>query len=174
MIEVISGPMFAGKTEELIRRLRRVTLAGVKMQAFKPRLDTRYTVEEIVSHDARRLPVESVEHSAEIGAALRPHTKVVGIDEAQFFDHDLVHLVENLARDGRRIIIAGLDLTSDGRPFGPMPALLAVADQVTKLSAICALCGAEASRSARVVPDEAEVLVGGSEAYQARCRRCWR
>jgi len=166
--------MFAGKTEELIRRLRRAEIAKVKVQAFKPRIDARYSAGELVSHDARRLPVEPVHHSVEIGRALRPSTKVVGIDEAQFFDDGIVELVENLAGDSRRVVIAGLDLDSDGRPFGPMPALLAIADAVLKLSAVCALCGAEASRSARVVQADEQVLVGGSEAYQARCRRCWR
>ena len=172
MIEVITGPMFAGKTEELIRRLRRVELAKVSFQAFKPAMDVRYATDAIVSHDARRIPVHSVLDVVEVAQTVGPETQVIGIDEAQFFDAGLATLAENLANEGRRVIIAGLDLHASGRPFGHMPELLAVADHVTKLTAICARCGAEASRSKRIV-EGTDLLVGGREAYEARCRRCW-
>ncbi len=175
-IEVIAGSMFSGKTEELIRRLRRARFARQRVQTFKPALDTRYAdrhgADAVVSHDATALPSEVVHHPEQI-ARRAADADVVGIDEAQFFGAGLVAVVERLARDGKRVIVAGLDQDYRGQPFEPIPQLMAVAEHVTKLHAICVRCGAPANHSQRIVPGECRVLVGDGEAYEPRCRRCF-
>ncbi|MEA3377335.1 MAG: thymidine kinase [Chloroflexota bacterium] len=177
-IEVICGSMFSGKTEELIRRLRRAKIARQEIQVFKPAIDTRYADREVKSHNGMQieaLPVESTTHLREM---IAPRTTVVAIDEAQFFDHDVVPLCEQLADRGLRVIVAGLDMDFRGEPFGPMPALMARAEQVTKLQAICVKCGGPASRTQRLIEgqpagyDDPVILVGASEVYEARCRGC--
>lgn len=171
-LELICGPMFSGKSEELIRRLRRVRIAGHRLQVFKPLLDARYDASAIASHAAGRFEAEAVADSAALQSRLDPEAEVIAVDEVQFFDEGLIPLVESLANDGRRVILAGLDLDSAGRPFGIMPLLLARAEFVTKLQAICTICGAAASRSQRTVKTGGQVLVGAAEAYEARCRHC--
>ncbi|MFW6136025.1 MAG: thymidine kinase [Chloroflexota bacterium] len=177
-IEVICGSMFSGKTEELIRRLRRAKIARQDIQVFKPAIDTRYADREVTSHNGMQieaLPVESTTHLREM---IGPRTTVVAIDEAQFFDHDVVPLCEDLADRGLRVIVAGLDMDFRGEPFGPMPALMARAEQVTKLQAICVKCGGPASRTQRLIEgepaacDDPVILVGANEVYEARCRGC--
>jgi thymidine kinase len=172
-IEVIAGSMFSGKSEELIRRLRRARIARQRVQVFKPRIDTRYSHDHIVSHSEMRHESGVVESAAEILAEVRPETEVVGIDEGQFFDGDLVAVANELARRGVRVIIAGLDQDYTGRPFEPMPQLLAVAEYITKTHAICVRCGQPANYSQRTVQVEGQVVVGAGEAYEARCRRCF-
>jgi thymidine kinase len=169
-VEVICGCMFSGKTEELIRRMTRAQIARQKLQVFKPALDDRYGREFVASHDANRIESIPVENSNEILAQLEDSTRVVGIDEAQFFDNGLVEVVERLALRGIRVVVAGLDMDFKGRPFGPIPALLATAESVTKLSAICMVCGAPATRSQRITSSEETVQLGAQEAYEARCR----
>lgn len=172
-IEVIAGGMFSGKSEELIRRLRRARIARQRVQVFKPSLDTRYAKAEIVSHDSNRfesIPVKGVD---ELRAALKDDTQVVGIDEAQFLGAAIVPLCVELARAGKRVIAAGLDMDYRGRPFEPVPQLMAVAEEVTKAHAVCLVCGAPASHSQRIVASEDRVLVGASEAYEPRCRDCF-
>lgn len=181
LIEVICGPMFSGKTEELIRRLRRAKIAKQRVVVFKPRIDNRYDEIQIVSHSSQKIssiPVEdpsAMEHCLE---HLDSPVDVVGVDEAQFFDESLIPFVEGLANSGTRVVIAGLDQDYLGRPFGAMPNLLAIADVVTKQYAVCVVCGAPASKSQRIadervggVSDE-QVLVGAEQLYEARCRRC--
>jgi len=177
-IEVVCGGMFSGKTEELIRRVRRAQIARQRVQVFKPSLDDRYTIEYIASHNGMRVvaePVDSVQHISE---RLDADVDVVAVDEAQFFDDSLVLLCEELADRGLRVIVAGLDMDFRGEPFGPMPALLARAEEVTKLQAICVRCGAMASRTQRLINgqpasyDDPIILVGAAEAYEARCRHC--
>jgi len=172
-IEVIAGSMFSGKSEELIRRLRRAKIARLKVQVFKPRLDTRYSHDHIVSHSEMRHESGVVSSAAEIVAEVRPETEVVGIDEGQFFDAELVAVANELARRGVRVIVAGLDQDYTGKPFGPMPELLAVAEYITKTHAICVRCGQPANYSQRIVQVEGQVVVGASDAYEARCRRCF-
>jgi thymidine kinase len=175
-IEVIAGCMFSGKSEELIRRLRRAQIAKLKVQAFKPAIDTRWQGNasgEIVSHDARRIRSVTVASADEIEKKIEADTEVVGIDEGQFFDASLVHLAQALAAGGKRVIVAGLDLDYQGRPFEPMPHLMAVADFVTKVYAICTVCGAPATRSQRLVRSEERVLIGDEKVYEARCRHCF-
>jgi thymidine kinase len=171
-IEVITGCMFSGKTEELIRRLRRAQYARQAVIVFKPGVDNRYADDAIGSHVGRQLRSINVAGSSEIlrrtGGA-----RVVGIDEAQFFDDGLVDVTEHLAGEGRRVIVAGLDTDYLGRPFGPMPELLCKAEYISKYLAICVVCGAPADRSQRVVNREKLVLVGATDAYEARCRRHW-
>jgi len=171
-IEVICGSMFSGKTEELIRRLTRAAIARQGVQAFKPAVDVRYG-RDVVSHSGQRIPSIEVESAAEILSRLDPETKVVGIDEAQFLGADLVDVVEEIAKSGRRVIVAGLDQDYRGRPFEPVPQLLAVAESVTKTMAVCVVCGHPANRTQRLVAATDRVLVGAGEAYEARCRRCW-
>jgi thymidine kinase len=171
-IEVICGPMFSGKSEELIRRLRRAQIARQPLQAFKPRIDDRYHAEQIVSHSAVTIDAIPVADCQELARLIRADTQVVGIDEAQFFDASLVPLVERLALKGMRVILAGLDQDYTGAPFEPMPALLSVAEQVTKSLAICTRCGAPAGRSQRLSSSAEKVVVGATDAYEARCRRC--
>lgn len=171
-IEVIAGPMFSGKSEELIRLLRRSLIARQRVQVFKPRLDNRYSEGDVVSHTQMRIPCELVERSDEILPRLDPRTEVVGIDEAQFFDEGLPALCGHLANLGKRVIVAGLDMDYRGVPFGPMPVLLAVAERVQKISAICSRCGAPAAYTQRLVASDELVVVGAAGAYEARCRRC--
>jgi len=177
-IEVICGSMFSGKTEELIRRVRRAQIARQKVQVFKPALDTRYHQTAIASHSGVREEAMAVRDSAELRARLDPEATVIAIDEVQFFDEGIVPLCSELADAGKRVICAGLDMDFRGEPFGPVPALLAIAEQVDKLQAICAVCGGPASRSQRLIngepayEDDPVVLVGADEVYQARCRGC--
>ena len=172
-IEVIAGSMFSGKSEELIRRLRRARIARLKVQVFKPKLDSRYSHDHIVSHSEMRHESTTVDTAAEILARIEPLTDVVGIDEGQFFDNELVGVANELASRGLRVIIAGLDQDYTGRPFEPMPQLLAVAEYITKTHAICVRCGQPANYSQRIVNVEGRVVVGASESYEARCRRCF-
>ncbi|NOZ78255.1 MAG: thymidine kinase [Acidobacteria bacterium] len=171
-IEVITGPMFSGKSEELIRRLRRAAIARLRLQVFKPVVDDRFSVDEVVSHSHWRVPSEPVKTSEEILERIDPRTEVVGIDEAQFFDGELPRVCSHLADLGKRVIVAGLDTDYRGVPFGPMPELLAVAEQVQKVTAICARCGAPASFTQRLFPSDERVVVGAGDLYEARCRRC--
>jgi thymidine kinase len=172
-VEVITGSMFSGKSEELIRRMRRAQIARQRVQIFKPRIDSRYSADEIVSHSEMKLPSEVVDKAAEILERTAPDTEVVGIDEGQFFDPSLVEVVDRLADRGVRVIVAGLDQDYRGRPFEPMPQLLAVAEYVTKTLAICMRCGAPANRTQRLVAATDRVVVGGSHEYEARCRHCF-
>jgi len=171
-IEVVCGSMFSGKTEELIRRLNRAKIAKQKVEIFKPAIDVRYHEVDIVSHNQtviRSTPV----HSSEEILLLTSDCEVVGIDEAQFFDAGIVEVVNKLAENGKRIIIAGLDMDSRGIPFGPMPALMSIAEYVTKVHAICVVCGDIANYSYRKVPIEQQVMLGESDSYEARCRKCF-
>jgi len=172
-IEVICGSMFSGKTEELIRRLRRARIAQQHIAAFKPALDQRYSDGETVSHDENALPTTTVHTAAQI-VLLADQADVVGIDEAQFFDASLVDVCRELAQAGTRVIVAGLDQDYRGEPFEPLPQLMAVAEYVSKLHAICMVCGAPANHSQRLVADGERVLVGAQEAYEPRCRRCFK
>ena len=165
--------MFSGKSEELIRRLTRARIARQRVQVFKPKIDARYSEVEVVSHGGLRLTALSVTGSKEILEFVDARTEVVGIDEAQFFDSGLVDVANRLADLGKRVIVAGLDQDYLGRPFDPMPALMAIADEVTKTRAICVRCGAPASRSQRVVDSDERVVVGAAGLYEARCRRCF-
>jgi thymidine kinase len=173
-IEVITGSMFSGKSEELIRRVRRAQIARQQVQLFKPRVDSRYSAEEIVSHSDMKMPSQVVGSAAEILDAVAPGTEVVGIDEGQFFDASLVEVANALADRGLRVIVAGLDQDYLGRPFEPMPQLLAIAEYVDKTLAICMRCGAPANRSQRLVARTDRVVVGGADQYEARCRLCFR
>jgi thymidine kinase len=172
-IEVICGPMFSGKTEELIRRLKRAVIAKRKVQIFKPRIDARYDAEAVVSHSAQKLRSVIIDRAAEIPQRLLPDTEVVGIDEVQFLGAEVVAVCERLAQAGKRVIAAGLDLDYRGAPFDPMPALLAVAESITKEAAICVVCGEPATRSQRTIAAEDRVLVGAAGQYEPRCRRCF-
>jgi thymidine kinase len=171
-IEVIAGPMFSGKSEELIRLLKRAMIARQRVQVFKPRLDNRYSEGDVVSHSQMRVPCELVERADEIRPRLDPRTEVVGIDEAQFFDDALPGVCGHLANLGKRVIVAGLDMDYRGVPFGPMPVLLAVAEQVHKIHAICTSCGSPAAYTQRLIESDELVVVGATGAYEARCRRC--
>ncbi len=171
-IEVICGSMFSGKTEELIRRLKRAQYANQTVEIFKPLLDTRYHDTQIVSHDANAIHSTPVEHARNI-LLLASEVEVVGIDEAQFFDSSLLEVCEQLAAKGVRVIVAGLDMDYLGKPFGPMPQLLAVAEYVTKVHAICMVCGNLASHSYRKVQDQQLLLLGEKDSYEPRCRRCF-
>ena len=178
-IEVIAGVMFSGKSEELIRRVRRAIIARKRVQVFKSHLDGRYAgIYAISSHDGRSVDAVPVDSSAQIAQCLDPMAQVVAIDEAQFLDDSIVDLTTSLAARGRRVIIAGTDTDFRGEPFGPMPQLMAVAEVVDKLHAICVLCGSPASRNQRLVEgrparyDSPVIQVGGTESYEARCRAC--
>jgi len=173
-IEVICGSMFSGKTEELIRRLRRAEIAKQRVVIFKPAIDNRYAEDHIVSHNAQRMRSVAVHSAAEIIERVGDDGDVVGIDEAQFFDHRLVEVCETLANRGKRVIVAGLDQDYQGKPFPPIPALLAVAEFITKNLAICVQCGNPANRSQRLSSSTEQLLLGATEAYEARCRRCFR
>ena len=172
-IEVICGPMFSGKSEELIRRLRRAEIARQRVQIFKPIIDERYSGSHIVSHNDMRIRSEAVSSAAEVQAKLDLRTEVIGIDEAQFLGAAIVELVVRLADMGKRIIIAGLDTDYLGRPFHPMPELLAVADEITKTLAICMQCGNPAKHTQRLIASEDLIVVGAAGMYEARCRRCF-
>lgn len=172
-IEVICGSMFSGKTEELIRRLRRAEIAQQKVQIFKPVIDSRYSVDHITSHDQSKLVAGTVRKAIDILELLKDETEVVGIDEAQFFNLDLVEVCQTLADRGLRVIVAGLDQDYKGVPFEPIPQLLAVAEYITKNNAICVVCGNPASRSQRIIAEGDRVVVGADEAYEARCRKCF-
>lgn len=177
-IEVICGSMFSGKTEELIRRVRRAQIARQKVQVFKPRLDDRYLVEKVASHNGMHLDAVVVGEAKEITQLVDPDTDVVAIDEGQFFDWTIADVCNFLADNGRRVIIAGLDLDFRGEPFGPMPLLMAQAERADKLQAICVVCGAPASRTQRLINgqpasyDDPVIMVGADEVYEARCRHC--
>ena len=171
-IEVICGPMFSGKSEELIRRLKRAAIARQPLQIFKPKIDDRYHETKIVSHSEHSIEAIAVAGSADVARLVEPATRVVGIDEVQFFDAEIDSVMERLADRGVRVVVAGLDQDYAGRPFDPMPQLLALAEYVTKTLAICSRCGAPAGRSQRMVQAEGRVLVGAADAYEPRCRRC--
>lgn len=169
-IEVICGPMFSGKTEELIRRVKRAQIAKQRLQIFKPAIDVRYDETKVVSHSSQSLSSEPVEKAVDILLNLKDTTRIVAIDEVQFFDQEIVKVVSKLADRGYRVICAGLDLDFKGVPFGPMPMLLALADNVQKIQAICTVCGAPATRSQRLSDSTDRVLLGETDAYEARCR----
>ena len=172
-IEVIAGSMFSGKSEELIRRLTRARIARQKVQVFKPGIDARYSDEEIASHSGQKHLSIPVTTTAEMMSQIREDTEVVGIDEGQFFDMEIVDAVNQLAEQGRRVIVAGLDQDFMGKPFEPMPQLLCIAEFITKTHAICVKCGSTANYSQRTVESEARVEVGASDKYEARCRQCF-
>jgi thymidine kinase len=172
-IEVIAGSMFSGKSEELIRRLNRARIARQRVQVFKPAIDARYSVEEIASHSGQKHLSVPVSTTAEMMSQVHEDTQVVGIDEGQFFDPPIVDAVNELARSGKRVIVAGLDQDFMGKPFDPMPQLLSIAEFITKTHAICVRCGATANYSQRTVESEARVEVGAADKYEARCRRCF-
>lgn len=171
-IEVICGSMFSGKTEELLRRLNRVMIARQKVEIFKPAIDTRYHEQNVVSHNANSIRSTPVQFSEDI-LLLAGNCDVVGIDEAQFFDDALVEVCTKLASSGKRVIVAGLDMDFSGKPFGPMPQLLAIAEYVTKVHAICIKCGDIAHYSYRLTPNQKTVMLGEKDTYEARCRRCF-
>ena len=171
-IEVICGSMFSGKTEELIRRLKRAKIASQKVEIFKPTTDTRYDIQNVVSHDANSILATPVEHSSKI-LTLAEGVSVVGVDEAQFFDLDLPEVCQQLALRGTRVIVAGLDMDYKGKPFGPMANLLAVAEYITKVHAICQHCGNLATHSFRLSDEDGTVVLGEKERYEARCRTCY-
>jgi thymidine kinase len=172
-IEVICGSMFSGKTEELIRRMKRARIARQRVEIFKPALDTRFDPEAVVSHDESVIPSTPVSSATQI-LLLTSDADVVGIDEGQFFDDSLIEVCSRLAGDGRRVIVAGLDQDYLGQPFEPMPRLMAVAEYVTKLHAICMVCGAPANHSQRLTAGDSRLLLGATESYEPRCRRCFR
>ena len=172
-IEVICGSMFSGKTEELIRRMKRAKFAKQKIEIFKPAIDTRYSEEDVVSHDSNTITSTPLDSSASI-LLLSSDIDVVGIDEAQFFDMGLIDVCNQLANNGVRVIIAGLDMDFRGEPFGPMPGLMAIADDVTKVHAICVKCGALAYVSHRLVNEDKRVLLGEKAQYEPLCRECYR
>lgn len=172
-LEVICGPMFSGKTEELIRRLTRAHYARQEVQIFKPSVDDRYDDSSVVSHSDRSLPGVAVANLDELEDSLNSRVEVIGIDEVQFFDGPIVEFCQHMADEGRRVVVAGLDQDYRGQPFGPMPRLLCVAEYITKLMAICVQCGNPAHRSYRLAEDPQQVLVGTDEQYEARCRRCF-
>ena len=171
-IEVVCGSMFSGKTEELIRRMKRAKFAKQKVEIFKPSLDTRYSVVDVVSHDQHSIPSTPIDSSSTI-ALLSSDIDVVGIDEAQFLDDGVVDVCNDLANRGVRVIVAGLDMDFQGKPFGPMPALCAIADEVTKVHAICVKCGALAYISHRLVANDKRVLLGEQMEYEPLCRECY-
>jgi len=177
-MEVVCGSMFSGKTEEMIRRVRRARIAKQKVQVFKPAIDKRYHSVQVASHNGLQWEATAIGTAHEILERLDPDTTVVAVDEAQFFDSELSAVCAELTRRGLRVILAGLDTDFRGEPFGPMPLLMAEAEEVTKLQAICVVCGAPASRTQRLIDgapaafDDPIILVGGSESYEARCRQC--
>ncbi|MBN1327327.1 MAG: thymidine kinase [Candidatus Cloacimonetes bacterium] len=171
-IEVICGSMFSGKTEELIRRIHRAEYARQKIQVFKPKIDNRYDEEHIVSHNKTKAPSLKVDRGKDILALLDKDTEIVAIDEIQFFEDDIIDICNQLADQGKRVIVAGLDQDYTGKPFGPIPQLLAVAEYITKLSAICVKCGNPANRTQRLTHDKDRVIVGAGNIYEARCRNC--
>ena len=173
IVEVICGSMFSGKTDELIRRLRRATIARQKVQVFKPAIDNRYSVEKVTSHAGTEFEALPIASAAEILGRLQTDTTVVGVDEAQFFDNEIIAIVSCLADRGLRVIVAGLDTDFRGEPFGPIPAMMAQAEKVDKLQAICMVCGGPADRTQRITDQSELVVVGAQNIYEARCRRCF-
>jgi thymidine kinase len=171
-IEVVCGSMFSGKTEELIRRLNRAKIARLKVEIFSPKADTRYAEDALVSHNSNSIPSTPVENASSI-LLLGSDVHVIGIDEAQFFDDELPDVCNVLANKGIRVIVAGLDMDFKGRPFGPMPQIMAMAESVTKLHAVCMRCGNPALYSYRLVPSDSKVLLGEKESYEPRCRICY-
>ncbi|MCW6074720.1 thymidine kinase [Clostridium sporogenes] len=177
-IEVIAGPMYSGKTEELIRRIRRAEIAKQKVQVFKPEIDNRYSKQDVVSHAGDKIQSVPVKSSKEILKKLLDDTDVIGIDEAQFFDDSLVEIVSKIANNNRRVICAGLDMDFKGEPFGPMPKLMAIAEFVDKIQAVCMVCNNPATRTQRLIngkpakKSDPVVLIGAQESYEARCRKC--
>lgn len=171
-IEVICGSMFSGKTEELIRRVHRTEFAKQKCQVFKPIIDNRFDEEHIVSHNKAKAPSKKIKTASEILDFLDANTEIVAIDEVQFFGSEIVDVCIRIADLGKRVIVAGLDQDFRGKPFGPMPDLLAVAEYITKLNAICVRCGNPASRTQRLTEDKDTVIVGATDIYEARCRNC--
>lgn len=172
-VEVICGSMFSGKSEELIRRLKRAEIARLRIQVFKPAIDNRYAEEHIVSHSEMRFKADIVTSSTEVMEKLRPRTEVIGIDEAQFFDAGIVDVCNTLADMGKRVIVAGLDKDYLGRPFDPMPHIMAIAEDVTKAAAICMQCGSPAYYTQRLIDSDERIVVGAADSYEARCRRCF-
>ena len=172
-IEVICGSMFSGKTEELIRRLRRAMIAKQRVEIFKPSMDTRFDENYVESHSKQQISSKSIAKAQDILELIDPETRVVGLDEAQFMGPGLPGVANELANRGLRVVVAGLDQDYLGRPFEPIPQLMAIAEYVTKCQAICVVCGKPASRSQRIVADTDRVRIGASEAYEARCRRCF-
>jgi len=172
-IEVICGSMFSGKSEELIRRLRRAQIARQRVQIFKPHIDSRYSEDHIVSHSEMKIASQVVSSAQDIMGHLDMRTEVIGIDEAQFFDRELVAVCNRLADMGKRVIVAGLDQDYMGRPFEPLPELLAVAEYITKTLAICMRCGNPANHTQRLIQSSERVVVGAADIYEARCRRCF-
>jgi thymidine kinase len=179
-IEVICGCMFSGKSEELIRRVRRAKIAKQEVQVFKPALDTRYDEHGVTSHNGMQVEALPIDHPEQVHELLRPGAQVVALDEVQFFDNAVIEVCEGLADAGVRVIVAGLDMDFRGEPFGPMPTLMARAERVDKLQAICVACGGLASRTQRLIDgrpaayDDPVIMVGASEVYEARCRACHR
>ncbi|MBD5588523.1 thymidine kinase [Clostridium botulinum] len=179
-IEVVAGPMYSGKTEELIRRIRRAEIAKQKVQVFKPEIDNRYSKQHVVSHAGDKIQSVPVKSSKEILEKLLDDTDVIGIDEAQFFDDFLVEIVSKIANNNRRVICAGLDMDFKGEPFGPMPKLMAIAEFVDKIQAVCMVCNNPATRTQRLIngkpakKSDPVVLIGAQESYEARCRKCHR
>lgn len=171
-IEIICGSMFSGKTEELLRRINRANYAGLKIEVFKPTTDDRYHASDVVSHDERAIRSNAVRQAVDI-LNVASDVEVVAIDEAQFFDEKLVHVCQDLALNGVRVIVAGLDMDYSGKPFGPMPALMSVAEYITKVHAICVHCGNLASHSYRKHAEQAQVLLGSGDLYEPRCRKCY-
>jgi thymidine kinase len=171
-IEVICGPMFSGKSETLIGRLRRCTIARQTVQVFKPAVDDRYALEKIVSHSALFLEAQLATTSSSLAESVLPETQVVGIDEVQFFDADIVSVIERLADAGKRVVVAGLDMDYRGQPFETIALLLPRAEYVTKMLAVCSRCGGPAGRSQRLIPVSERVVIGAQDTYEARCRRC--
>lgn len=171
-IEVICGSMFSGKTEELIRRIKRGQIAKLSIEIFKPKTDTRYHETNIVSHDASKISSTPVENASAI-LLLGSNAQIVGIDEAQFFDDELPDVCNKLANKGIRVIVAGLDMDYTGKPFGPLPAIMAAAESVTKVHAVCVICGKPALYSYRLIENDSKVLLGEKESYEPRCRSCY-
>ena len=172
-IEVVCGPMFSGKSEELIRRLRRARIARKRVQVFKPTIDNRYSADEIVSHGDQRMQSEAVSSARELQGIVDPRTQVIGIDEANFFGTDLVEITARWADSGIQVMVAGLDTDFMGRPFPPMPELLCLAESITKTLAICMRCGNPAKHTQRLVESDDLIVVGAAGMYEARCRRCF-
>ena len=171
-IELICGSMFSGKTEELIRRLNRARIAKLKVESFSPKADTRFAEDALISHNSKSIPSTPVDSASAI-LLLSNDAHVIGIDEAQFFDEEIVYVCQTLAEQGKRVIVAGLDMDYLGVPFGPMPRLMAIAEYVTKVNAICMVCGDLASHSYRKGSDDSLVLLGEQDSYEARCRHCF-
>ena len=172
-LEVVTGSMFSGKSEELIRRLRRAQIAKQRVQVFKPAIDNRFGEAHVTSHSEMKIPSENVASARELLKRVQPNTQVVGIDEGQFFDSELPAVCNSLADQGKRVIVAGLDQDYLGKPFEPMPQLLAIAEYITKTLAICMVCGGPANHTQRLVSSTERVLVGAGDSYEARCRHCF-